>query len=180
MNYTVVFKNDDGTVYETKEVPVGTLTVPPLIAPEKYGYKFLGWYIDENTAWNFTEMTVNSDMILTAKWELQVFTVTFYNPNKINPDGTVEYESYTQSVIYGDKIQLPEQPTSYLGSNLQFDGWSVTPNASGRWNFATDIVTGNVTLYARWVSHGNSSDGGTTGPWDENTNVQGPLHIINP
>ncbi len=171
-DYTVVFKTDDG-VYETQRTPAGELITPPLIEPTKYGYKFLGWYLDENTKWEFTEMTVTDDMILVAKWELQIFTITFVT---LDPETKELVKLSEQTIKYGERAQLPEQP--FIGPNYQFDSWR-NPADGKIWNFNTDIVTEDMTLQAYWVTPGTGSNGGSTGPWDENTNTtQGPVHLF--
>ena len=168
-NCTVTFMTENG-VYETQTTEKGELVTPPLIAPTKYGYKFLGWYLDENTKWEFTTMPVNYDIVLIAKWELQEYKVTFVTLTPENGEIKVLGE---QTIIYGGLITLPDTPD--IGENYKFDSWRNAENGD-IWNFNTDIVTEDITLKAYWVTPGAGSGGGSIGPWDENENVQGPSH----
>lgn len=45
--YTVTFKNDNGEILKTEEVPSGNAATPPN-PPEKEGYTFIGWSQDFN------------------------------------------------------------------------------------------------------------------------------------
>jgi uncharacterized repeat protein (TIGR02543 family) len=42
-------------------------------------------------------------------------------------------------------------PTAPTRLNYTFDGWYREATLSTPWNFSTDVVTGNMTLYAKWV-----------------------------
>ena len=54
-----------------------------------------------------------------------------------------------QELRYGDLIDEPEAPTR---EGYTFDGWYQDENYSLPWNFDTDLVNGDLTLYAKWVS----------------------------
>ena len=47
-----------------------------------------------------------------------------------------------------DTIDAPEQPTR---AGYYFDGWFADEALTTEWDFATDVVTEDVTLYAKWV-----------------------------
>lgn len=51
------------------------------------------------------------------------------------------------NIALGSKVTEPAAPTArgYL-----FDGWYKDSNYSEPWNFETDTVSGNITLYAKW------------------------------
>ena len=54
-----------------------------------------------------------------------------------------------QKVKQGDKVQEPPVPTR---ESFDFAGWTTADNAtSSLWNFATETVTEDITLYARWI-----------------------------
>ncbi len=101
--------------------------------PEKPGYVFEGWYF-ENTLWNF-DTPISGNVTLTAKWA-EMFTVEFTD------NGTF---ISSVKVAAGHKIPAPEIPTKYL---YLFSHWQ-THNGT-EWNLDTDVVTGNITLYAAW------------------------------
>ena len=63
-------------------------------------------------------------------------------------DGTPEPD--TQYIENGGKVTEPPNPAQ---AGYTFDGWYKNADCSDgqEWNFATDTVTGNMTLYANWV-----------------------------
>lgn len=83
------------------------------------------------------------------------YTVTFYT------DGGSEVSPIT--VRKGSKI---EQPTSPVKENYSFDGWYTDSDFRNYWMFRSNVVTGNITLYAKWkvayslnLSYTSNSDG---------------------
>jgi uncharacterized repeat protein (TIGR02543 family) len=73
-----------------------------------------------------------------------IYTVTF---NKNTADRVEGMEPPNLIVAHGQKITAPA--VSRLG--YDFAGWYRTDDASGpAWDFTTDTVTVNITLYARW------------------------------
>lgn len=100
-------------------------------------YTFDGWY-NGDTKWNFETDTVRGDTTLVAR-----FT-----------DSAREYdvkfgEADAAKVAYGSKLTAPtEEPSETKeGYNVTFDGWY---NGDKKWNFANDVVTGNLTLVAKF------------------------------
>ena len=65
-HYSVSFISDDSIVSTQTVAYNGTATKPD--DPTKNGYKFLGWYTEEGTEYNFTE-SITKSITLTAKWE---------------------------------------------------------------------------------------------------------------
>ena len=59
-------------------------------------------------------------------------------------------EPDTQYIENGGKVTEPSNPTQ---AGYTFGGWYKNADCSDgqEWNFATDTVTGNMTLYAKWV-----------------------------
>lgn len=53
------------------------------------------------------------------------------------------------TVNYGDKIPYPSEPTK---DDYLFDGWYTDIHLTDPWNFSTDTVQGNMTLYAKWAA----------------------------
>lgn len=52
-----------------------------------------------------------------------------------------------QIVPYGEKISRPEDP---VREGMQFVGWYADINLTEPWNFDTDVVETNMSLYAKW------------------------------
>ena len=71
------------------------------------------------------------------------FTVT-YNAN----GGTfADGETFTQEVSENSLLTAPTQPTR---TGYAFGGWAKNKGGSQLWQFATDKITENITLYAVW------------------------------
>jgi uncharacterized repeat protein (TIGR02543 family) len=71
------------------------------------------------------------------------FTVTFdTRGGSATPQQTVEE---------GGKLSQPSNPTR---ADHGFGGWFREEACITAWNFATDVVTGNITLYAKWTEDG--------------------------
>lgn len=56
-------------------------------------------------------------------------------------------EVISVKVSGGEKI---ERPTDPVKDGYVFDGWYLSSDYSTRWNFESDAVNGNITLYAKW------------------------------
>lgn len=72
--------------------------------------------------------------------EAPVYTVTF--------DSQGGSGVTSQSVAYGGKATEPTAPTR---EGYTFSGWYTDTTYATAWNFASDTVTGNMTLYAKWT-----------------------------
>ena len=101
--HTVTFKDWDGTVLKTQEVQHGGDAEAPA-APTRVGYTFTGW--DKA----FTNVT--ADLVVTAQYEINTYTVTFKDW-----DGTV---LKIQEVQYGGDAEAPADPTR---TGYTFTGW---------------------------------------------------------
>lgn len=80
-----------------------------------------------------------------AKWELVITYIVTFNAN-----GGSSIAS--QSIIHGEKVSKPTNPTR---SNYTFEGWYKESTLSTLWNFDTDTVESNLTLYAKRKSSGS-------------------------
>ena len=142
--YTVTFNAYGGfPTPDEQHVKSGEKAVLP-VAPTLKGYTFAFWYLGEDeqkaTAYDF-DTPVTGDITLTAKWNINKYTVTFdsYGGTPVPPK---------QEVEYGLTAAKPDDPTLkghtfafwYLGEDEQ--------NATA-YNFDTP-VTENITLTAKW------------------------------
>ena len=85
---------------------------------------------------------------------------------------TVSYESNGGSAV-STQSNIPEgatttAPTSPTKTGYSFNGWYADAGLNTVWNFATDTISSDITLYAGWTAdtysvifNGNSSDGGS-------------------
>ena len=160
--YTVTFDSYGGTpVPPAQEVEYGHTATKPA-DPTLKGYTFAFWYLGEDeqnaTAYDFNT-PVTGDITLTAKWNINKYTVTFdsYGGTPVPP---------VQEVEYGLTATKPADPTLkgytfafwYLGEDEQ--------NATA-YDFDTP-VTENITLTAKWninkYTVAFNTDGGTPVP----------------
>jgi len=72
-----------------------------------------------------------------------IYTVKFIS------DGSTVYESLFAA---GSALSKPKLASR---EGYIFEGWYKDANFENEWNFATDVVTANVTLYAKWIDDGD-------------------------
>jgi len=124
------------------KVPVsdntGNLTKP--------GYTFAGWNtLADGQGTNYAANTIltigSANVTLYAKWTggAATYTVTF------DSQGGSAVSNLT-GVSAGATISEPTAPTK---AGYTFEGWYKDAGAISAWNFSTDTVTGDTTLYAR-------------------------------
>lgn len=138
--FTATFNSNGGSEVTAQTIEKGklvTLTADPV----KDGYTFDGWYKDSalTTKWNFATDTVTADTTLFAKWNVIAYAVTF------NSNGGSEVGAQT---IESGKIV--SEPTAPAKSGYTFAGWYKETSLATAWNFASDTITANTILYAKW------------------------------
>ena len=154
--FKVTFKSNGGSKVDTLEVTENSL-IPKPADPTKAGHTFGGWYKEGalTNLWNFDTEVVTADLTLYAKWLPKEFTVKF---NLNGGDGDID----NQFVLYGGYVEEPEEPER---DDYEFDGWYTSKDFSTEWNFDSNKVTKNTTLYAKWLSNevtvNFNSQGGT-------------------
>ena len=120
----------------------GEHTAPPQIRanapaaqpdnPTKEGHTFIGWYNGESE-WDF-ETPVTTGLILTAKWQVNQYTIT------LPPENGGEDIVITQD--YGTAITAPANPTK---TGYTFAGWDKT--------IPSTMPAGDMTITARWTEN---------------------------
>ncbi|MGN0178437.1 MAG: phage tail tip lysozyme, partial [Monoglobaceae bacterium] len=124
--YTVVFVDWVAETVSIKEFEHGSvLTYSD--AAEIEGYTFAGWEELDGI-----DAVVTQNMVLTAKYDKDEFTVVFYDF-----DGNVIKQ---QNVEYGEAAELPTDPTE---ENMVFCGWESNEDLF--------VVTSDVEAYANFV-----------------------------
>ena len=144
--YSVCFDPNGGTVYGSsstviKEYSEGTeITIPQA---NRDGYSFQGWLYDKDKdpLEPNAKYTVNGNTIFTAQWERCTYTVEF----DLN-EGTGSFPPVT---VVGDSI-IEKPVNDPVKDKCVFDGWYANSSFTKRWNFKTDTVKDNMTLYARY------------------------------
>ncbi|WP_130805786.1 N-acetylmuramoyl-L-alanine amidase [Senegalia massiliensis] len=66
---------------------------------------------------------------------------------------TVKFNSNSENQIDAQEVagnQKIKQPIELIKRGYSFKGWFIDENFTTRWNFEQDVVTENLTLYAKW------------------------------
>ena len=77
-NWVVTFDPNNGEPAFTQNVEYEGKATEPTPAPEKEGYAFTGWYLDEAEAPFSFDTTITSDITLTAKWHVTLHNIYAY------------------------------------------------------------------------------------------------------
>ena len=149
VTYSVTFKDYDGTVLKQQTGILAGSSAKAPATPTRTGYTFAGW---DKSYSNVTE-----DLIVTATYTINTYTVTFKNWN-----GDV---LKTQSVAYGSAATEPTVPAR---AGYTFTGWdadfsNVTGDVVATATFSTNAYSvtfkdwnGDV-LKSQNVAYGNSA-----------------------
>lgn len=137
--YTITFKDENGKILKTAQVPHGDYITAPSVAPRD-GYTFDGWIDTAGNAFDPTK-AITAAATYTAKW------------TKIQPDEvSVTFNSSggsavaDQIVAKGGKIKEPAAPTK---EGYTFAGWMWNGKA---FDFNTAIYD-SITLTASWTKN---------------------------
>ena len=122
-NWVVTFNPDNGGDTFTQNVEYEGKAIKPTPDPEKTGYTFDGWYLDEAEEPFSFDTTITSDITLTAKWEAKkanVHLMIFKSGDLSKPIVDVPYAA---DKLAGDTIDLTKiDPSSYLDFDFEIDG----------------------------------------------------------
>lgn len=128
--YTVTFQSEGGSEVAS-QIRANTPAAQP-DNPTKEGHTFIGWYSGESE-WDF-ETPVTADLTLTAKWQINRYTITF------DTAGGSEVAPITQD--YGTTITAPANPAK---TGYTFAGWDR--------EIPTTMPAGDMTITARWTEN---------------------------
>ncbi|WP_045959674.1 InlB B-repeat-containing protein [Acholeplasma palmae] len=143
---TVNFVSNGQSHAVINKIVSGTV-IDKAINPQRYGYRFVGWYEDLSSTieYNF-ETPITKDVTLYAKWEEKPkLTLTFeyrdnirdnYILNNVLPESTVDLSS------------TPEL-SSVTRTGYRFLGWFYMYEDQER-SLHGDRVYSNITVYAKW------------------------------
>ena len=125
-------------------------------------YEFIGWtYTSDatealNSPITLNESTITSYINKDGKTDNTLTLYAVWTPDSPNPDQSykVEFDSNggstvpaIENVASGSKITKPADPTK---SGYEFKGWYKDAALTAPWDFDNDVVTENITLYAKW------------------------------
>ena len=136
--YTITWRNDDGSLIDQTTVAYGVVPTHEDATKQntaEWTYTFAGW--------TPTIVSVVGDATYTAVFTAtkNSYTVSF----NANGHGTAPM---SQSVAYGS---YATQPTMSNVEGYTFGGWYREAGCATVWNFASDEVTGDVELFAKWT-----------------------------
>ena len=127
---------------------MGNVGTPPLT---RTGYTFTGWAkaagtdgVGSGTTYKVGDQVALStaNITLYATWVISSYAVTFNSQGGSSVLGV--------NANYNTKITAPTAPT-WAAHN--FVGWYKEPSCINAWNFSTDVITSDTTLYASWVEN---------------------------
>ena len=159
--YIVSFDSNGGSAVNSQRVEHGGKALKPG-NPTKSGYSLAGWYTDKELTdeWNFEQDSVTQDMTLYGKWEVSRYTVSFNSKG-----GSAVPE---QNIQYGGKVTRPADP---IKTGYTFVDWCVDWIQSRTWDFTSNTITENRTLYAEWrpnrytLSFASNGGSSVAGKW---------------
>jgi uncharacterized repeat protein (TIGR02543 family) len=145
---TITFHTNGGGSIDDQILLKGQLIQRPS-DPSKDEFAFGAWYTDNITfkeQWNFNTIPTTGKTLY-AKWiSAHPVTVTFDNNG-----GDTDADPSEITVIYNSLITPPAIAPTRAGYG--FYAWYRDAANITRWNFATDRVTQDITLYARWAAN---------------------------
>ena len=139
-NHTVYFNCGGKAEGSTKVVQYGEKVTPPA-NPKADGYRFEGWYTQENGGelFNFNQ-AITEDVTVYAHW------------SEVKPDPTVSFdcggkaEGTSKVVQHGGTVTPPDDPKA---DGYRFEGWYTQENGGEPFDFNQEI-TEDVKVYAHW------------------------------
>ena len=126
-------------------IPAPTSTAPVSLTGT-YNADYSGYFHTDNPDYAIINGENNTVMLVMGE-----YTVTF----DANGHGTAPTQ---QKTTYGGKITEPAAPTA---ENYYFQGWFKESTCDNMWDFDSDIVTANITLYAKWSDCDHSGNTNT-------------------
>ena len=126
-------------------IPAPTSTAPVSLTGANNA-DYSGYFHNDNPDYAIINGENNTVMLVMGE-----YTVTF----DANGHGTAPTE---QKTTYGGKITEPAAPTA---ENYYFRGWFKESTCENIWDFDSDIVTANITLYAKWSDCDHSGNTNT-------------------
>jgi uncharacterized repeat protein (TIGR02543 family) len=147
VTWTVGFDSTGGSIVSDQVIVDGDTVTEPL-DPTRSGFTFDGWFTAASggTAWDFTNDTVTGDTTLYAQWTaIPPPPVTW----AVDFNSTGGSSVLAQIISDGGTVTEPTDPTR---SGFTFDGWFTAASGGTAWDFASEAVTGDTTLFAQWTA----------------------------
>lgn len=138
-NWTVVFDANGGSLIASQNVLNGEKALKPE-DPTKQGYRFSGW-LYEGVIFNFNT-SITSNITLIAEWEVLPTEKSYLVKFDTNGGSIIN-----DQLVYENRLLDVTTPTR---NNDQFVGWFKDYTLKDPWILDKDVVTENITLYAKW------------------------------
>jgi len=123
-------------------------------------------YYEFTKAGGFTgDVTINTNtafdgiLVITAYTLSGVSKVTFDSNGKTATDMPESITNVPSGSMIAEPLEIPE------AVGFTFDGWYKEPACSNEWDFSSDAVSANTTLYAKWVENNRHFLGTSTSAW---------------
>ena len=144
--HNVTFDSNGHGSSLVQEVKFGTTLTKPTLIDDRYTVS--GWYWDSacTKAFNFSTTMPDSDLTLYAAWDFDGWQVSFNTGDKADAP-------QTQTVKTGGTVT---DPGALEATGYDFAGWYKDENFKEAWNFATDTVSADTVLYAKWTSRNDT------------------------
>lgn len=133
------FDPGNGESIFTQTIDRGEKFTKPTSTPKKEGYTFIGWY-NGDEEYIFSTVPTD-DVTLTAKWDINKYTVKFVSDHGSFADQTIEHGE----TIKTDKLIIPTV------EGFTFDGWYADKAHETKFDF-TKPIKSNTTVYAKWTA----------------------------
>jgi phosphate transport system substrate-binding protein len=150
--YTVTFDGNGGRVYREAVITVAEghkVPQPGNPTPPSADQVCVGWYREAEAInqWDFYNEVVTGDITLYAGWK-QVRTVTYHANGGTFHNHSDGRETLTLDYLTdGEKLWLPD---NVMKPGHVLEGWYRDEALTDGWDFGTDVVSGDVALYAKW------------------------------
>ena len=153
--HTVTFDSRGGTPNYEQVVKDGDCVVKPAVNPTREGYTFGGWFrdVDGKIPYNFKD-PITSDLIIYAYWyagDYKTWNVTFESNGGSSVADQVVRDGYA-----------PIKPDNPTKDGASFVGWYKDPECNEAFNWSTDVITRDTTLYAKWQSTEDTKEADAT------------------
>ncbi len=147
--HTVTFVTNNGTTIEPVMVERGN-PIPVQAKPEKAGYVFDGWYVDDEK-WSFISHVVLIDLTLEAKW--------IANDNTLVFDGNGATGGTMENMTIKSDESANLTLNAFTKDGYTFMGWSTTQGGKVEYTDGAEYTMGteaSYTLYAIWEANDNN------------------------
>lgn len=139
--YTITFDSQGGSAVASQSIAPNGLVSQPA-NPTRARATFAGWFKDAacTSSWTFATDRALDDTILYAKWTINYYLVTF--------DSQRGSAVASQNIVPNGVISRPSNPTR---TGYSFSAWYKEAACTNMWNFTTNTVAADITLFAKWT-----------------------------